>query len=1084
MKKFISILTTVLITVAMMAQNVWTLPDGTRQAAGKMTGTNRCAVRVKTLDAKCANLPRRAEKPMKIGANELSDGNAPFYAFQCFGYGWYTRAFIGSNTEMPNERDFIKEYGSQNAGEYYISSGTMVGDEYWAYMSKIWAYGAMETPYALCTIDISTGEIKEEKARFNENEINCTYQEMSYDPSTGYIYAIKKLSTGDLGMTNTGVMDVIRIDPADPENQEVIGQIEYVFTMAVDNNVMYLVRSNFEKDENGDLVTNEEGYAIPANCSLLKVELGNIVMGEINPEEIGLIDNGKLKIDYYQTMEFDHTTHTLWWANQNKDGKGRLCKLDVGTALTSDSKELPQSSQYLALGIPYQTAQDNAPSHVCDLGYKVAEEGKATVTFTWNNPSLNYQLGRLEKIDGIKIYRDGTLLHTYAENLATGATATWTDDTGVTSAMHTYRFVPYNAAGDGLYKEKEMFVGRDIPGLVENLTVTPSGNKAVVSWDIPKEGLNKGWFDNTTVEYTVVRMPDNVTIADGVTVTTVSDEVDSYKGYYYQVVSSNADGTGATTVSKVTPFGVDVEIPYLNRLGEEEALALVTIDNNRDGTTWEFFNGSSLSQGCNNYNYSYSANVADDWLMLPPFKFENGKKYELRVVYATSTYMETEEKLAVTQGTSKEPGTHTAIQEFVFPSTEGGVAREFSTIIEEPSKGNSIGLHLYSEGDMGWIQIREIMVREYSATDLSVIKLSGTTRANVNIPSSYTVTIGNEGYAQVDNSKVQLFDAETNEVLAEAETGAVAGDAVKTVQVLWTPAEEGTVNVKAKVILDGDTYPDDNVGGNVIKVEVAGEDGERVLTIGEHEAVSWLPIYHKSGFSRNQIIYYANEIGLENIIFKGMEYTYSHNENTEELVVPVTVYMANTDIQAVPDNYDEAFDVEDGIYTKVFEGDINLSGTEDDAPATMMFDTEFEYENGKNILVKVETNGEQTARNVDWHVFLWGDSFEMTGPFRVWYHNNPDDNGYPSDCVPVTKFYYNSKSTGIENVLSIGINMTVVNNGMVFDTIHDCVEVFDSAGKMVAKARDTDKVTGIASGFYVVRITDDDHTVTVKGIVK
>ena len=83
-----------------------------------------------------------------------------------------------------------------------------------------------------------------------------------------------------------------------------------------------------------------------------------------------------------------------------------------------------------------------------------------------------------------------------------------------------------------------------------------------------------------------------------------------YAGYYYQVIPSNAQGTGDTVSSKVEQFGPSVEIPYTDSLNTRPAFnEWKTIDVNNDGTTWFFDEGNKVT------NYYYSLNAANDYIV-------------------------------------------------------------------------------------------------------------------------------------------------------------------------------------------------------------------------------------------------------------------------------------------------------------------------------------------------------------------------------------------------------------------------------------------------------------------------------------
>ena len=72
----------------------------------------------------------------------------------------------------------------------------------------------------------------------------------------------------------------------------------------------------------------------------------------------------------------------------------------------------------------------------------------------------------------MKVYRNGELVQTISESSQNKA-VTWTD-TPSADGYYIYKVVPYNASGDGVYKEYAAFVGEDLPGEPQNVTVLQS----------------------------------------------------------------------------------------------------------------------------------------------------------------------------------------------------------------------------------------------------------------------------------------------------------------------------------------------------------------------------------------------------------------------------------------------------------------------------------------------------------------------------------------------------------------------------------------------------------------------------------
>ena len=142
---------------------------------------------------------------------------------------------------------------------------------------------------------------------------------------------------------------------------------------------------------------------------------------------------------------------------------------------------------------------------------------------SWTTPSVSYLDAKLSALTGTKVYRNDQLVYTSTETTQ-GKSVAWTDRPS-TDGYYIYKVVPYNAAGDGVYKEFAAYVGEDLPGAPQNVTLTTHGGNAEITWAAPAEGQHGGYFDNASVKYNVVRMPDNKVVVEGTTSLRATDAV-------------------------------------------------------------------------------------------------------------------------------------------------------------------------------------------------------------------------------------------------------------------------------------------------------------------------------------------------------------------------------------------------------------------------------------------------------------------------------------------------------------------------------------------------------------------------------
>lgn len=194
--------------------------------------------------------------------------------------------------------------------------------------------------------------------------------------------------------------------------------------------------------------------------------------------------------------------------------------------------------------------------------------------------------------------------------------------------------VPYNAAGDGIYKEFAAYVGEDLPGAPQNVRLTTHGGNAEITWAAPAEGQHGGYFDNASVKYNVVRMPDNKVVVEGTTSLRATDAVSVQKGYSYVVTAVNKKGVGASATSKTMSFGPEDSVPFTSPLTTQDDFdRWVTADKNNDGNTWTFYKPTQTT------TYDRCDQNADDWLYTPALKFEKCKTYQVRYTYSSANWV-------------------------------------------------------------------------------------------------------------------------------------------------------------------------------------------------------------------------------------------------------------------------------------------------------------------------------------------------------------------------------------------------------------------------------------------------------------
>lgn len=993
---------------------------------------------------------------------DVQDGEADIFGQLRYEKNVNGTGLVKLNTANPNDYQWVHDYGYQAGVTPITTAGTYVGSEYYAYETTLYANTLM--PRAISVVDVNTGEYTAKREIVNSTtEAPLILDEMTYDPKTNRIFGLHY----DTSANKSYIYEIDR-KTLDITLVATVDKVLF-YTLAADNGSLYAVRKGGMKSY------------------LSKIDISSINKTTKTCEYKDLGNTNVYLGDYSQTMEFDKTTHRLWWMAQTSDGNAYLVELNPQTGAQIKKEFIDNEMQLLGMGIPYQYVADGAPSYPRAFKATADAKGALSAQLSWTTPSVSYLGAKLSALTGTKVYRNDQLVYTSTETTQ-GKSVAWTDRPS-TDGYYIYKVVPYNAVGDGVYKEFAAYVGEDLPGAPQNVTLTTHGGNAEITWAAPEKGQHGGYFDNASVKYNVVRMPDNKVVVEGTTSLRATDAVSVQKGYSYIVTAVNKKGVGASATSKTMSFGPEDSVPFTSPLTTQDDFdRWVTADKNNDGNTWTFYKPTQTT------TYDRCDQNADDWLYTPALKFEKGKTYQVRYTYSSANWVTPDKHEQVMEQMKvwfcaepiatgaakliKETGEfHTASNIFLYGKDN------FQT---ETTGSARIAFQACSEANHGQIYLKDVSIREYSTKDLSVQALTGSQLVNSQSQQTFTVDVRNEGSATVSDYRVLLLNADNNEVLGEAKGKTVAKDETVEVAVDWVPGAESTINVVAKVELAGDTYPADNVLATPLEVKISAADADKWLTLNTDNSWGWrFPFFMLDPYSQCQALFLEKEMQKKGIEITGMRFLYN-GKNAEAYTFPARIGIKNTTRTDMldEDGGNAMFD-EDG-FTTVFDGNITIQGNANDLELVVNLDKPYKYEGG-NVIMKFECPlGTQyikdSTKHPDWHMM------EMDGNPHIAYCSGEDDgeNVWGELLMPFISIAY--KDNGAAGIFAIGGDkngVTRSGDSLLFDECADEARLYSATGALVASAQRANalSVAGLAKGVYVLNLVKEGKVQSLKVII-
>ena len=383
------------------------------------------------------------------------------------------------------------------------------------------------------------------------------------------------------------------------------------------------------------------------------------IFSELDKETGTVTELGDLKTyaQGLQSMEFDYSTGKCYWS-YTRYGTCNLYEVDVEAFTSRQVGSFPANYQVVGLFPAYTEAVADAPAAVEDLVLSPGEEGALEMKISWTNPGRTLS-GHPTSLNAIGIYRDDTLIHEM-KSVSAGTNSTYTDSE-VFSGLHVYKLIPFNEAGEGMWRKASCHVGRDVPGMPSDVWVEKQDQNTVrLGWEAPESGLQGGWFDTSSLSYDILRMPDSSLIATGLKEKTFIDKVTAYDRYVYHIQAVSSDGKGGVAQTEAVLLGDAVELPFFSSLENNESLAIWTLyDADSSGQSWQIGKSTGTRPGAESYADNSYQHRLDDWMISPPLYLEAGRDY-LLAFHVRTAYYETE-RFEVRLGMASTPEAQTIL---------------------------------------------------------------------------------------------------------------------------------------------------------------------------------------------------------------------------------------------------------------------------------------------------------------------------------------------------------------------------------------------------------------------------------------
>lgn len=368
-------------------------------------------------------------------------------------------------------------------------------------------------------------------------------------------------------------------------------------------------------------------------------------------------DDLLINMKYCQQLFFNNNTKKFYWmfCSSSMALGGMYTPMFEVDPVNGKATLLTYLENVMAIsGMYFNEPMLKAPGIISDFEYVSKEMGSLEGVIKFKVPATSYDGSVMTTpVKYVVAEKDGINF----EGTASAGQVVEIDVVS-TQGVHNLEIQLSNEIGEGPVAKRTFLIGYDMPAAPQNIMLTDSALTTTLSWSAPQIGVNGQEFDKSILKYDVVRYPEEITVASGITDTVFVEKHGSdLLRYYYVVYSCNDTLRTRGVVSNAVVVGDPILPPYggvFQSVGDMYNYYTI-LDVNKDQYTWVL----DTETGAAVYPYNWQQG-ADDWMISPPIRYDAGAPYQL--VFSTfSTSYEYPESMKVTIGKDKTPEGQTEV---------------------------------------------------------------------------------------------------------------------------------------------------------------------------------------------------------------------------------------------------------------------------------------------------------------------------------------------------------------------------------------------------------------------------------------
>lgn len=466
-----------------------------------------------------------------------------------------------------------------------------------------------------------------------------------------------------------------------------------------------------------------------------------------------------------------------------------------------------------------------APAAPANLKAESPVDGTRQATLTFNVPDKTLggdPLTDETKVTSVTIARDGKLIATLTENIASGAECVYTDKADdLTLGTHLYTVIAINDKGEGPAAEAEVLVGARKPVAPESAVMIEEGNtgKVTISWTPVTTDVEGNTFGADAVTYRVIDREYNV-IADNITDTSITvtaveegEQAFCQFGVYAVTAGGESDKMAATAYK---PVGTPYSTPWSESFKNRTVSSIFGYNYIKGNSPWQFVStqtdwGIQPQDGDGGFAYF---ECYGDLTALVTGKMDlaglNNPAFSFYTYNFISSISEPSNQLELQVDNGDGEGFRPVEAVRV---CETGEANQWNKVIIPLSdyEGQSVIFRIEPKTpQLAFYTLDNLRVSSYVDFNLSAAAITAPTVADVDKPFEVNVTVSNTGESTINNYTVELWINDEPVDFAEGSRIEPNTTKVLTFEETVTVLHGEYAEIKAVIVCDNDHVEVDN----------------------------------------------------------------------------------------------------------------------------------------------------------------------------------------------------------------------------------------------------------------------------------